>query len=130
MHRIFQYYHESMISINRIDKVLTIYFRIPLLAGDYTNFHVYELRAVHIPVPNNNKSTLATAKITNVEPYFAISRNGEYFMELDEFQLRHCSGTLQHKICNLYMVQSSTAKTLVYRDFSKIYLGWLRNIAW
>ena len=31
-------------------------------------------------------------------------------MELDEFQLRHCSGTQQHKICNPYMVQRSTAK--------------------
>ena len=104
-----QHYYESMISVNRIDKVLTLSFRIPLSAGDYTNFHVYELRTVHIPVLNN-KSTLATTRITNVKPYFAISRNGEYFMELDEFQLRHCSGTRQHKICNPYMVQSSTAK--------------------
>ena len=98
-----------MISVNIIDKVFTISFRTPLSAGDYTNFHVHELRTVHIPVPKN-KSTLATTKITNVKPYFAISRNGEYFMELDEFQLRHCSGTQQHKICNPYMVQSSTAK--------------------
>ena len=87
-----QYYYESMISVNRIDKVLTLSFRIPLSAGDYKNFHVYELRTVHIPVPNN-KSTLAATRIANVKPYFAISRNGEYFMELDEFQLRHCSGT-------------------------------------
>ena len=69
-----QYYDESMISVNRIDKVFTLSFRIPLSAGYYTNFHVYELRTVNIPVPNN-KSTLATTRITNVKPYFAISRN-------------------------------------------------------
>ena len=105
----FQYYYKSMISVNSIDKVLTLSFKIPSSAGDYTDFHVYELHTVHILVPNN-KSTLATTRITNVKPYFAISRNGEYFMELDEFQLWHCSGTQQHKICNPYMVQNSTAK--------------------
>ena len=105
-----QYFYESAVSVNSIDKALTLSFRIPLSAGDYTKFHVYELRTVHIPVPNKEKSTLTTTKITNVKPYFAISQNGEYFMELDEFQLRHCSGTQQHKICDPYMVQSSTAK--------------------
>ena len=45
-----------------------------------------------------------------LNPILLFPRNGEYFMELDEFQLRHCSGTQQHKICNPYMVQSSTAK--------------------
>ena len=105
-----QYFYESTVSVNSIDKALTLSFRIPLSAGKYINFHVYELRTVHIPVPGKEKSTLATTRITNVKPYFAISRNGEYFMELDEFQLRHCSGTEQHKICNPYMVQCSTAK--------------------
>ena len=105
-----QYFYESAVSVNSIDKALTLSFRIPLSAGDYTKFHVYELRTVHIPVPNKEKSTLATTKITNVKPYFAISQNGKYFMELDEFQLRHCSGTQQHKICDPYMVQSSTGK--------------------
>ena len=77
-----QYYYESMISVNRIDTVLTLPFRINLSAGDYTNFNVYEFGTVHILVPNN-KSTLTTTRITNMKPYFAISRIGEYFMELD-----------------------------------------------
>ena len=61
-----QYFYESTVSVNRIDKALTLSFRIHLSAEDYTNFHVYELHTVHIPVPNKEVSTLATIKITNV----------------------------------------------------------------
>ena len=47
-------------------------------------------------------------KIGKLPDYFALSKNNDYYMELDQFQLNHCVGHMGYRICDPYMVQIST----------------------
>ena len=84
----------------------------------------YEFKAVHVPVSHAGKSPVTTTKVIGVKPYFALSKNKEYYMELDEFQLGHCEGKSNYRICDPYMVQSSISRNTcslgLFRDSPEI----------
>ena len=119
-----QYYYESTAGVIRINNTLMLSFEIPLSAGPYTTFTMYEFKVVHVPVSHAGKSPVTTTKVMGVKLYFALSKNKEYYMELDEFQLGHCEGKSNYRICDPYMVQSSTSRNTcslgLFRDSPEI----------
>ena len=68
-----------------------------------------ELKAVHKQGMDELKKKL-TKSFTDAQEASGKDAIHKYFLELDEFQLRHSSGTRQHKTCNPYMTESSTAQ--------------------
>jgi hypothetical protein len=84
-----QYYYANPIEVVKISDRLVGILRVPLTAGYSTTFDIYETATIRVPVgPNVNAST----KITGLKQYFAMSKNKEYYLEMDAFQMGHCLG--------------------------------------
>ena len=101
-------YCDAAIDMMQINWSQVAVLKIPLTAGPSTTFKVYEIKMVRMPWKLDSELKQKSTKIGKLPDYFALSKNNEFYMEMDQFQLNHCVGHMRYRICDPYMVQIST----------------------
>ena len=131
-----RYYYGMPISSYGYNGQVGIRIWIPLTTSG-ARFQNYRIQTIQLPVPveEREKNNATFSQITKFLPYFAISRSGQYYLELTEQDLSRCRG-LENlpKICTpvkfmfasktrpscglaLYMGDSMMMKKYCHKEF-------------
>ena len=103
------YYYDLPVDLEKVTSDgIIVSINIPLTTGPDSTFDLYEIKTVKVPVWHTNGTVKASTMISRLPRYLAVSENVEYFIEMDSFDLTHCEGKHEYKICDPFFVQTST----------------------
>ena len=105
------YYYKQQIDVLVSNGTAIIVMKIPL-SNSASNFRVYEVNSVKVPLSEtkNNQPKYTYTRLTGHSKYFAVSTDGEYYLELTTSQLARCNGHDDFRICRPYQVQLSNRR--------------------
>ena len=105
------FYYRHPVSVNIYQGKVIIGLTVPL-SSTATSFQVYETHVIKVPVgtagPHSGK--YAFTQVRGYSKYMALSTDGEYYLELDHYDLTHCKGDPDHRICKPLMVQVAKSR--------------------
>jgi hypothetical protein len=125
-----KYYYQHPIKLVLNEEKLVIMMKIPLSTSAST-FLLYRTHSIKIPLSGVSTDTpdkYSYTKINGIPPYYAISVDGQYYLEMDSFDMTQCTGSSNYKVCEPFMIQVSFKKescaTALYKDQAKQVNKW------
>ena len=106
-----EYYYKQNCELVVVKNNFIVTLLVPL-ATSASTFQLYKTHAIKVPVSvtGGEKLSYSYTKITDVAEYFAISDDGYFYLELNSFELSHCLGHDNYRVCYPFMVQVDRSK--------------------
>ena len=106
-----EYYYKQKCELVSVNNEFIITLMIPLTTSAST-FQLYRTHTIRVPIKTINKDrpVYTYTQIKGVSEYYAVTLDQQFYLELSEFDLSHCLGHDNYRICNPFMVQIDKGK--------------------